>query len=64
ALSEEEKVIIELLQQRDGSADLAELKAASGLSGKKWDASMKNLSKLGALSVEKTEDGLTVSLSL
>ncbi|MGA0829707.1 MAG: lysine--tRNA ligase [Flavobacteriaceae bacterium] len=64
ALSEEEKAIIELLQQRDGSADLAELKAASGLSGKKWDASMKNLSKLGALSVEKTEDGLTVSLSL
>ncbi|MGA0063662.1 MAG: lysine--tRNA ligase, partial [Flavobacteriaceae bacterium] len=63
ALSEEEKAIIELLQQRDGSADLAELKAASGLSGKKWDASMKNLSKLGALSVEKTEDGLTVSLS-
>ena len=64
ALSEEEKAIIELLQQRDGSADLAELKAASGLSGKKWDTSMKNLSKLGALSVEKTEDGLTVSLSL
>jgi lysyl-tRNA synthetase, class II len=64
ALSEEEKAIIELLQQRDGSADLAELKAASGLSGKKWDASMKNLSKLGALSVEKTENGLTVNLSL
>jgi lysyl-tRNA synthetase class 2 len=64
ALSEEEKAIIELLQQRDGSADLAELKAASGLSGKKWDASMKNLSKLGAVSVEKTDDGLTVRLSL
>ena len=64
ALSEEEKAIIELLQQRDGSAELAELKAASGLSGKKWDASMKNLSKLGELSVEKTDNGLTVRLSL
>ena len=64
ALSEEEKAIIELLQQRDGSAELAELKAASGLSGKKWDVSMKNLSKLGAVSVEKTDSGLTVQLSL
>ena len=64
ALSEEEKAIIELLQQRDGSADLAELKAASGLSGKKWDVSMKNLSKLGALNVEKRDNGLSVQLSL
>jgi lysyl-tRNA synthetase class 2 len=62
-LSEEEKTIVDLLQQRDGSAELSELKEASGLSGKKWDSSMKNLSKLGALSVEKIEDRLTVKLT-
>jgi len=37
---------------------LADLKAKAGLSGKKWDKSTKNLSKLGLFSVEKREDGL------
>lgn len=62
-LNEEEKHLIDLLKAKGGSADLPTLKQESGLSGKKWDASMKNLSKLGLLSVQKNEDALTVTLS-
>ena len=43
-LTEEEKTIIELLKP-DGEMDLGELKSKAGLSGKKWDKSMKALSK-------------------
>jgi lysyl-tRNA synthetase class 2 len=62
ALSDEEKQIVDLLKSHGGSADLPGLKQESGLSGKKWDASMKNLSKLGLVSVQKTDDALTVIL--
>ena len=62
ALSDEEKHIIDLLKKHGDSADLPALKQESGLSGKKWDASMKNLSKLGLVSVQKTDDALTVTL--
>ena len=61
-LSDEEKHIIDLLKKHGDSADLPALKQESGLSGKKWDASMKNLSKLGLVSVQKTDDALTVTL--
>lgn len=44
-LSEEEKTIVLLLNKNENSYDLAQLKLISGLSGKKWDLSMKNLSK-------------------
>ena len=44
-LSEEEKGILTLLNKNENTFDLAQLKQESGLSGKKWDASMKNLSK-------------------
>ena len=37
---------------------LSELKTKAGLSGKKWDKSTKNLSKLGVFAVEKRNDGL------
>jgi len=62
ALSDEEKQIVDLLKSHGGSADLPALKQESGLSGKKWDTSMKNLSKLGLVSVQKTDDALTVTL--
>ncbi len=42
-LSEEEKVIIDLLKPT-GSLELNDLKSKSGLSGKKWDKSIKALS--------------------
>ena len=56
-LSEEEKTIRDLLKP-EGQMQLADLKAAAGLSGKKWDKSTKNLAKLGLMKVEKTEDQL------
>nr|WP_298791706.1 lysine--tRNA ligase [uncultured Allomuricauda sp.] len=59
-LTEEEKVIMDILKPV-GEMPLAELKEKAGLSGKKWDKSTKNLSKLGVFQVEKREDGLIAS---
>ncbi|BFP41795.1 lysine--tRNA ligase [Flavobacteriaceae bacterium GF1] len=56
-LTEEEKIIMDILKPK-GEMVLAELKNAAGLSGKKWDKSTKNLSKLGLFQVEKNENGL------
>lgn len=56
-LSEEEKIIMDLLKPV-GQMPLGELKEKSGLSGKKWDKSTKNLAKLGIFEVSKTDDGL------
>ncbi len=56
-LTEEEKIIMDILKPK-GEMILAELKTAAGLSGKKWDKSTKNLSKLGLFQVEKNENGL------
>ena len=56
-LTEEEKIIVDILKP-NGEMPLADLKAQAGLSGKKWDKSTKNLSKLGLLKVEKTAESL------
>ncbi len=56
-LTGEEKVIMDILKPI-GEMPLADLKTRAGLSGKKWDKSTKNLSKLGLFKVEKREDGL------
>lgn len=56
-LSEEEKAILEILKPQ-GEMPLGDLKSQAGLSGKKWDKSTKNLSKLGLFKVEKTEEAL------
>ncbi len=56
-LTDEEKVIMEILKTVE-EMPLAALKEKAALSGKKWDKSTKNLSKLGVLAVEKREDGL------
>ncbi|TXN38379.1 lysine--tRNA ligase [Flagellimonas hymeniacidonis] len=60
-LTEEEKAIMDILKPV-GEMPLAELKEKAGLSGKKWDKSTKNLSKLGLFEVEKTEDALLAKL--
>ena len=60
-LSEEEKIIIDILKP-EGEMPLADLKAKAGLSGKKWDKSTKNLSKLGLFKVEKRDNGLFAQL--
>ena len=56
-LTEEEKTIMDILKPV-GQIPLAELKEKAGLSGKKWDKSTKNLSKLGLFEVEKNDEGL------
>ena len=56
-LTDEEKVIMNILKTVE-ELPLADLKAKAGLSGKKWDKSTKNLSKLGVLAIEKREDAL------
>lgn len=57
SLTPEEKIVIDLLKPVE-EMPLAELKEKAGLSGKKWDKTTKNLSKLGLFKVEKREDGL------
>lgn len=60
-LTEEEKVIMDLLT-KNHPASLPDLKAQSGLSGKKWDVSMKGLSQKGLVKVTKEGESLTVDL--
>jgi lysyl-tRNA synthetase class 2 len=62
-LNEDEKLLVELIEKAGGTAGLGELKEASGLSGKKWDKTTKNLSKEGLIKVEKNESGLWVHLT-
>lgn len=59
ALSEEAKTILEDLK-KDSTIELAVLKERSGLSNKKWDKSIKELTQNGLAKVEKTEAGLFV----
>ncbi|SHF60123.1 lysyl-tRNA synthetase, class II [Flavobacterium fontis] len=61
-LTEEEKVILQLLKSEDGQP-LAQLKEQSQLSGKKWDAAMKGLSKLGMVKVIVEGESKTVHLT-
>ncbi len=60
-LTEEEKLIFELLKQ-DSIIALADLKAKADLSNKKWDVAMKGLAAKGVAQVRKVEDVLTVYL--
>ena len=61
-LTEEEKAILSLLKT-NSPIELAQLKEQAGLSNKKWDVSLKGLTKKGIAKVEKTEDGLWVSVN-
>ncbi len=61
AISEEAKVIIELLKAEDAQP-IAQLKEKSALSGKKWDASMKELAKANLVKVEVNGENKTVVL--
>lgn len=57
AMSEEAKGIFELLG-KTGRTELNNLKVQSGLSGKKWDKAIKELTANKLVSVEKNEEGL------
>ncbi len=62
ALTEEEKTIVGILKNNQNKMELSELKTASELSGKKWDAAMKNLAKLQLTEVVVADDLKTVVL--
>ena len=60
-LNEDEKNILNILK-KDNRMSLNDLKAQSGLSNKKWDKSIKGLTKNKLAKVEKTEEGLFVAI--
>ena len=60
-MSEEEKAVFEILKN-NSPIDLNELKGQSGLSNKKWDKTIKGLTKLGVATVSKADDGLFVEI--
>ena len=62
-LLDEEKLIIDLLKSNDNKMDLGVLKIKSDLSGKKWDAAMKGLSKHGLVKVSLVGDSKIVELT-
>ncbi len=61
-LTEEEKTILSLLKA-NSPIELAQLKEQAALSNKKWDVSLKGLTKKGIAKVEKLEDVLWVSVN-
>ncbi len=61
AISEDAKAVLEILKKSERIA-LNSLKEASGLSNKKWDKAIKDLTKNKVAKVEKTDDGLFVEI--
>ena len=60
-LSDEEKAVLNLVEKA-GKIDLNDLKTQSGLSNKKWDKTIKGLTKKEVAKVSKTDEGLFVEL--
>jgi len=60
-LNDDEKVVINILKGQS-PFDLNALKEQTGLSNKKWDKAIKGLTKNKLARVEKTDEGLFVSL--
>jgi lysyl-tRNA synthetase, class II len=61
AMSDDEKAVFTILKA-NSPIDLNTLKTQSGLSNKKWDKTIKGLTKLGLAKVTKTDDALVVEL--
>ena len=59
AISDDAKAVLEILSKVE-KLDLNDLKTKSGLSNKKWDKAIKDLTKNKVAKVEKTDDGLLV----
>jgi lysyl-tRNA synthetase class 2 len=62
-LLDEEKLIIDFLKSNNNKMDLGVLKVKSDLSGKKWDAAMKGLSKHGLIKVSLVGDTKIIELT-
>ena len=60
-LNEDEKTVLNLLQKAE-KLELTALKTQSGLSNKKWDKTIKGLTKNKLAAVNKTEAGLFVEV--
>ena len=60
-LNNDEKAVYAIVQKEE-KIDLNELKAQSGLSNKKWDKTIKGLTKNKLVSVNKTDEGLFVEI--
>jgi lysyl-tRNA synthetase class 2 len=58
-LSPEEKDVLAIITKAE-KIDLNELKTVSGLSNKKWDKTIKGLTKKEVAKVSKTDEGLFV----
>lgn len=61
AISDDAKAVLDILNKAE-KLELADLKSQSGLSNKKWDKSIKELTKNSLAKVEKTEEGLFVEM--
>ena len=61
AMSDDEKVVLNILKA-NSPIELNELKIQSGLSNKKWDKTIKGLTKSGITKVNKTQEGLFVEV--
>ncbi|WP_203257799.1 lysine--tRNA ligase [Hyunsoonleella ulvae] len=61
AISDDAKAVLEILTKVE-KLELVDLKSQSGLSNKKWDKSIKELTKNSLAKVEKTEEGLFVEV--
>ena len=61
AISDDAKAVFEILKKAE-KLELADLKAQSGLSNKKWDKTIKELTKNSLAKVEKMDEGLFVGL--
>jgi lysyl-tRNA synthetase class 2 len=60
-LTEDEKLVLNLLKA-NSPVDLNALKEQTGLSNKKWDKAIKGLTQNKLVKVDKTEEGLVVSV--
>ena len=61
AMSDDEKVVFNILKA-NSPIELNALKTQSGLSNKKWDKTIKGLTKNGIAKVNKTDEGLFVEV--
>ncbi len=62
ALTDDAKAVLAHLKKVE-KLELTALKEQSGLSNKKWDKSIKELTKNKLANVEKTDEGLFVSIT-
>ena len=62
ALSEEEKSVLKIIKNNSSNSKLIEIKTESGLSNKKWDKTIKSLTKNKLVIVKKVEDTLLIEL--